>query len=73
MKTIDTAILTFVPAYGKDYLNVKEALEDWDGGKDFRAYPGGFYLSKRDIKTAPDLYKEGWMFIPSLKVRFQIW
>jgi hypothetical protein len=65
--------LTFVPAYGRQYVTVMEALDDWHAGKDFRAYPGGFYLSKRDSKTAPNLYKQGWLVLPNLKLRFQIW
>ncbi len=80
MKTLDLAtmavekpILTFVPAYGVQYPDVKEAVEAWNSGKDFRAFPGGFYLSKRDVKNAPELYSEGWMHIPNLKVRLQIW
>ena len=40
---------TVVPAYGRDYKSAKAALEDWHGGKDFRAEPQGQYCSRRDF------------------------
>ncbi len=66
-------ILTFVPANGIQFPNVKEALEAWNTNKDFRVYPGGNYLNKRDTLNAHELYSEGWMHLPNLKVRLQIW
>lgn len=60
------ANLIVLPAQGKLYHTVKEALEDWDSGKDFRAFPGEFILSKRDIKSARSLYEKAFLKIPNL-------
>lgn len=35
-------------AYGRKYKTIKEALEDWDKGKDFRVFNGP-YCSNRDL------------------------
>lgn len=66
-------ILTFVPAHEDEFLTVKEAVDAWEANKDFRAYPGGFYLNKKNVTNANQLYNEGWLMLPNLKVRLQIW
>lgn len=30
--------ITLVPAYGRDYTSKTSLMEDWQAGKDFRAY-----------------------------------
>ena len=40
-------ILLIVPAYGRQYTDEEEALEDWIKGRDFKI-PNGRYLSVRD-------------------------
>ena len=32
-----TTYVTVMPAYGRDYKNKKDALADWNAGKDFYA------------------------------------
>jgi hypothetical protein len=67
------ATITFVPAYGRQYPTIKEAMYDWDLGKDFRVYPGGYYLSKRDVESAKTQYETGKLMLPNLGVSLQIW
>lgn len=64
--------LFVVPAYGKLYNTVKEAVEDWTNGKDFRAYPGGFYISKRDIVSAKTQFNSCYLKLPNLGIKIQI-
>lgn len=40
--------LFLVPAYGRRYETEREALADWDAGKDFKLMSGP-YCSQRDI------------------------
>ena len=46
-------LLTVSPAYGRDYKNAKEAVADWQAGKDFRAESMKIhgYLSSRDTEA----------------------
>lgn len=46
-------LLTVSPAYGRDYRSAKEAIADWQAGKDFKAesiFISG-YLSARDSEA----------------------
>lgn len=44
--------ITVGPAYGRDYITAKAALDDWQAGKDFRILTAGpdegRYISNRD-------------------------
>lgn len=40
--------LTILPAYGRKYANMAEALKDWESGKDFYIHEMGCYCSIRD-------------------------
>ena len=64
--------LTIVPAPGKLYVTVLDAVEDWDNNKDFRAFPGNFTLSKREIESAKTQYTECIMKLPNLGLDLQI-
>ena len=46
-------LLTVSPAYGRDYRSAKEAIADWQAGKDFRAESMKVhgYLSSRDTEA----------------------
>ncbi len=46
-------LLTVSPAYGRDYKNAKEAMADWQAGKDFKAESMKVhgYLSSRDTEA----------------------
>ena len=66
------AKLTLVPLHGVQYITVLDAVEDWDRNKDFRAYPGGFHISKRDIESVKLHYKECIMKLPNLGLDLQI-
>jgi hypothetical protein len=35
-----------VPAYGRDYKNQKQVMEDWNADKDFRDTASGQYINK---------------------------
>ncbi len=44
---------TLTPAYGRDYKTKKEALADFDAGKDFvyNSYDGQTYCGKQELIT----------------------
>ena len=42
-------------AYGRTYQSKKEAVRDWEQGKDFRVF-GGPYLSSRDSELLVERY-----------------
>lgn len=48
-----------LPAYGRKYATIVQALQDWNAGKDFKIY-GGPYCSIRDItelrETSSNIY-----------------
>ena len=47
-------ILPIIPAYGRDYKSAKDAIADWEAGKDFiqmSPFINGTYLSKRDLES----------------------
>lgn len=43
-------MIELIPAYGRKYKNMGEALKDWDDEKDFKVFNGP-YCSKRDLDT----------------------
>lgn len=47
--------LVVTAAYGRSYNTEKEALTDWNEGKDFKIVDGP-YMSKRDSDDNPDLH-----------------
>jgi hypothetical protein len=46
-------LLTVSPAYGRDYRSAKDAMADWQAGKDFKAESMKVhgYLSSRDTEA----------------------
>ena len=44
--------LTVTPAYGRDYKTKKEAIQEWENGKDFQVQSlfGSGYINKADAK-----------------------
>jgi hypothetical protein len=50
--------LYIVPAYGRKYATVEQALQDWHCGKDFKIDCGGPYCSIRDIESMRKQFKE---------------
>jgi hypothetical protein len=57
-KETEMRTMQAMPAYGRDYMNSKEAQADYAAGKDFRCarLSGGLYFSRRD---EPGLKGEG--------------
>lgn len=51
-------IYTLIPAYGRDYRNKKEMMDDWNSGKDFCIATGSYI----NISDAAELFE--------LKVRY---
>jgi hypothetical protein len=47
-----TTYQTVTPAYGRDYKSKKDAIADWNAGKDFQCQPQGCYISKREANEA---------------------
>lgn len=41
-------MIELIPAYGREYKTIDDALVDWEGGKDFQIYNGP-YCSIRDL------------------------
>lgn len=50
--------LTLTPAYGRDYKNVNQLLNDWDNNKDFiitlKNGQGATYINKSDFISLRD-------------------
>ncbi len=67
------SVLSVLPSLENQYETLKDALEDWDSNKQFRVFPGGMLLCKRDLASANKLYKEGWFIIPNLSIKLQMW
>ncbi len=42
--------MILIPAYGRRYFSIEEALEQWKSGVDFRIF-GGPYCSIRDLEN----------------------
>ena len=42
-------MIELIPAYGREYNSIVEALKDWEDGKDFQVYNGP-YCSVRDLE-----------------------
>lgn len=49
--------MIIIPAYGRQYLSAKEALQDWFDGKYFKLYNGP-YCSVRDIELLKEKFSE---------------
>lgn len=53
-----SAVLLLNPAYGKNYTNSNEALNDWAAGKDFICHDSRRYTSIRDIELLKETYTD---------------
>ena len=52
--------MTIVPAYGRDYKNMKDVLKDFNSGKDFlvKDYKRSGYTSKKELIKMGEPYVE---------------
>lgn len=50
------AVITLIPAYGREYKTLESMLADWKAGKDFRVGTSGPYCSVRDLDHMKRIY-----------------
>jgi hypothetical protein len=56
MKTAKLSEAVLVGAYGRRYTSKKDAIRDWESGKDFQIW-GGPYCSNRDYRLLYERYE----------------